>query len=425
MKLNKLFYALLALPLVFAACKKSTDAPKQESDYLFDVEMATAERVKEIPEEGIAFEDNQFMIVLQDATENYMLSILIQGEEGETVLSAGTYTSARGALVLQGTFMATADETIYQFDGGEGSVTVTGSVESGYGIEANITDANANKFHFTYNGEIANMCSDVVALDGAQRHDPQDLGENLPDYYYAILFHGQNYGVQCGLTLIGAEGENILTAGTYTIENGGIFEPGCDLILYDNEYSFEGGSIEVVVGGDINGYTFDIQLADKQGNTFHYAYEGKVDSMDPAGEAYPFFYGIYKGNEKSAESYCYRLVLTEKEMINGFPQVDTFTYLFEIYSDVEGVVDAEGYITIPNGAYTIGSNGAFTPGTFDATESYKLKTLEVTDAGIRATKEFFQSGEVTVTDEGVEIDVITNEGARRHIRYDGAPRFLD
>lgn len=419
MKLNKLFYALLALPLVFAACKKSTDAPKQESDYLFDINMATAERVYEIPEEGIAFEDNQFMIVLQDATGNYMLSILIQGEEGETVLSAGTYTSARGALVLQGTFMATTDETIYQFAGGEGSVTVTGSVESGYGIEANITDANANKFHFTYNGEIANMCSDVVALDGAQRHDPQDLGENLPDHYYVIMFHDASFSIQCGLVLIGAEGENILTAGTYTIENGGIHAPGCELITYgDKEYSFKDGSVEVVVGGDVMGYTFDIQLADASGNSFHYAYEGKVTYMDPAGDLMPHFRGSFTSQPTENGTYNYAFLLSDKGLSDKNSTLPhAMYYMINLYSTQEGVADADDYVAIPVGEYTYeNATGKFTAGTFDSESS-----LAVTgEDGIHGPTFSIQSGKVIVAEDCITLDLMIND-VRHHVRYDGAP----
>ena len=114
MKLNKLFLLMLALPMALVACKNS-DAPKVESEYLFDVKMANAERMSEIAEEGITFEDNQFFIAFTDKNESHMLTLLIQGEEGETTLSAGTYTSARGAVVLDGSMLATKDGTVYPF----------------------------------------------------------------------------------------------------------------------------------------------------------------------------------------------------------------------------------------------------------------------------------------------------------------------
>lgn len=419
MKLNKLFYALLALPLVFAACKKSDDAPKPDANYLFDVEMATAERVKEIPEEGIIFQDNQFMIVFQDANQDLMFSLLIQGEDGETVLSAGTYTSARGAVELQGSFVVTADGTTYQLAGGEGSVTVTYSEAAGYGIEANFTDAKANKYHFTYNGEIANMSSDVVALDGAQRHDPKDLGENLPDHYYVIMFHDASFLLRCGLVLIGAEGENILTAGTYTIENGGIHVPGCELITYgDKEYSFSDGSVEVVVGGDVMGYTFDIQLADADGNSFHYSYEGKVDNMDPAGDLMPYFRGSFTSQPTENGTYNYAFMLSDKGLSDQDSTLPyAMYYMINLYSTQEGVADADNYVTVPVGEYTYeNARGKFTAGTFDGESS-----LAVTGEDGKTGHVFsIQSGKVIVAEDCITLDLMIDD-VRHHVRYDGAP----
>ena len=418
MKLNKLFLLMLALPMALVACKNS-DAPKVESEYLFDVKMANAERMSEIAEEGITFEDNQFFIAFTDKNESHMLTLLIQGEEGETTLSAGTYTSARGAVVLDGSMLATKDGTVYPFAGGEASVTVALSDAKGYTIEAIMTDANGNKYRFTYEGEIRNMKDNAIVLDYAERHPSNYF--DLEDNYFAIMFNDRFFTYQLGIVIIGAEGEDILSAGTYTIENGGIFADGCETSLGTKDYNFSKGNVVVVVDGDINGYTFDIKASDDKGNSFHFKYEGKVRNMNPKGDALPilegFSYGINEYN-----TYGYTIILSDKSWTSeNLPQSNSQNYAVRIFSNEESVADAEGYTTVPFGTYEFDAKDTHANGTFCVGHSGYIVAGE---GDIVATSGGFQSGVVTITEEGIEIDGIINE-QRHHVVYNGYPKFLD
>ena len=418
MKLNKLFLLMLALPMALVACKNS-DAPKVESEYLFDVKMATAERISEIAEEGITFEDNQFFIAFADKNESCMLTLLLQGEEGETALSAGTFTSARGAVVVDDCMLVTEDETVYTFAGGEASVTVALSNAKVYTIEAIMTDANGNKYRFTYEGEISNMSDDAIALDNAERYSSEDFG--VEDNYFVIMFTDRMFTTQLGLALIGAEGEDILSAGTYTTENGGIFAEGCELFINEtDEYYFTNGNIEIVVGGDINGYTFDIKASDDKGNSFHYKYEGTVRNMNLAGEALPILEGFSHGvNEQGAHDYT--IVLSDKGMTSdNYPQPNSQNYVINLYCNEGGTVDAEGYITLPFGTYELDANNTHTAGTF----CYDHSSYITVGSGQTGSKSYFQSGEITVTEDGIEIDAIIGN-VRHHVVYNGYPKFLN
>ena len=191
MKLNKLFILMLALPLAMVACNKTTEPkPAPEAEYSVDVEMTSAQRIRVIPEANVTLPDHQYMILLQDAKTDSMLTLFVMGEDGETALTAGTYNSSRGALVLDACVYM-ANETEYTFT--EGSLTVEFSSETReYNIDVKFADANGDKYHFTYNGEIAGMIDDTIVMVEAHRADVSQMG--LPANYFAIMFLNTSHG---------------------------------------------------------------------------------------------------------------------------------------------------------------------------------------------------------------------------------------
>ena len=418
MKLNKLFILMLALPLAMVACNKTTEPkPAPEAEYSVDVEMTSAQRIRVIPEANVTLPDHQYMILLQDAKTDSMLTLFVMGEDGETALTAGTYNSSRGALVLDAcAYMA--NETEYTFT--EGSMTVEfSSATSEYNIDVKFADANGDKYHFTYNGEIAGMIDDTIVMAEAHRADTSQMG--LPANYFAIMFLNTSHG-QLGIVLVGKENETVLSAGTYTIENGGVFADGCEYMYGANDsYYFGNGSVEVVVGGDIFNYTFDITATDDQGNSFHFYYEGKVADMDPAGEPYAFLYGFNRGLTENGV-YEYLLYISDTNM----PEDNSIApysegYVINIFCSEEAVIDADNWVNIPLGTYTCDLTGTHAAGTFCGERdcSYHVK-----HDGENALGTFLSEGVVNITADGIEIDAVFG-GNRHHVRYSGEPRFQD
>ena len=74
--------------------------------------------------------------------------------------------------------------------------------------------------------------SDAEPLSVAERLYP-DL--QWPDNYILIAMADNIYYTQLFILLAGAEGENILTAGTYTSENGGVINKYCELYLGEQQ----------------------------------------------------------------------------------------------------------------------------------------------------------------------------------------------
>ena len=273
MKLRNLLL-LLATTLAFVACKKTSEPATKPSDYRFDVVMTQAERITE--DEGISFEQNQFMLMFTNE-EQGQLSLLIQGEQNETSLSAGTYSYSRGSLI--GCLFLTTDERSYTFAGGSVDVALTERV---YTIDATLTDANGNKYHFTYEGEISNMIEEDNYFVNAELKSAARL---LPEQKYeisegdlGIAFTHNTYAL--GLVFTPEQGSEILNAGTYSVTLGNLKIEEC---VYANsmnpneQYSFSGG--EIKVEGDIDGYIFDIVLTDAEGRVFKFSYEGVVTCM--------------------------------------------------------------------------------------------------------------------------------------------------
>lgn len=387
MRLRGLLFALLALPLTFVACKKS-EAP-QTAEYLYNVEMTKAERLMEIANEGTTLDKNQFMVLFTDQQQN-TLEIFIQGEESETALTAGTYKSERGALVLAHCRFVTKENSAYEFS--EGIAEVTLPEENVYDIELTFTNATGDKFHFSYEGEINNMVEDNIyfvdaVLNRAERLLPAEKYE-ISEGDLGIAFIHDTYVL--GLAFTPEQGTDIITAGTYseTLNNLKIDE----CIYYNGmnhseQYHFT--SSEIKVEGDVDGYVFDILLTDTEGRLFKFSYEGVVTYMMTRFEDAECI--------SRCEGYCdgpaYNYVLIFGRNLD-MPLGDIRSTSFQVCVYGEEVEkNADGYYRVPNGTYTFDTENIAKSGTIygDSGYSYVIlgnmevplvdATLEVTDEG--------------------------------------------
>ena len=388
MKLRNLLL-LLATTLAFVACKKTQEPATKPSDYRFDVVMTQAERITEIPEEGITFEQNQFMLMFTNE-EQGQLSLLIQGEENETSLSAGTYSSSRGSLIVGGCLFLTTDETSYTF--AEGSVDVA-LTERVYTIDATLTDANGDKYHFTYEGAIANMTDydkyDVhVKLNHAERLLPEDKYEISKGDIGIMFKAGLEDNIVC-IVLTAEQGKDVITEGTYSSELGNLkVDEGHYLpTLQPSAIKFVSG--EVVVKGDYDGYIFDMLFTDSDGKTYHFTYEGIVTKMlvnYENSEYYARCLGYYEGATYNFVVHLGRNIGQEYDNSTSKQR-----FVLDLYSErVEK--DANGNFKIPNGTYKLDNQNTTNEWTIGQGDScleygnteilFMDATLEVTDEGM-------------------------------------------
>jgi hypothetical protein len=403
MRLNKLFILILALPLALVACKKS-EAPKVDTEYLFNINMTQAERITKIAEGGQTLSANQFMLQFTDKEQSGTLSLFIQGEDGETTLSAGSYKSLRGALVLESSLYVTKDNTSYPFTNGEGIVEVSLS-EDIYTIVADITDAKGNKFHFTYEGAIENMSEsskyDVHAeLNLAERLLPAEKYE-ISDGDIGMLFSSGGTNHLLTVVLTPTEGEDVITAGTYSTELGNLkIEEGFYVPSTSNPVEHKFVSGEVKVEGNVDGYSFDMLFIDSDEKTYHFIYNGSIKRMmvnfeDP--EYYARCHGYYEGPTYNFTLWLGRNISRDYE---NSPIKQRF--VLDIYS-AKVEKDANGNYKIPNGTYKLDPKNSTNEWTIAQQNSclefgtaeifFRDATLEVTDDSLTFTAtEYLSNG---------------------------------
>ena len=396
MKLRNFFYLLLALPLFFAGCTEQPEEP-QPTPAEVNLEL-TSEATLTFEAEGgqgtIAYK-------LENAPEGAAVTV-----------SCGADWVANITVAEAITFDVAANE------GEARNTKVVVSYSDKY-FEVAIQQA-------AYEPVITNEYRYDETLAFAERVDLSEYG--FPSNYYLIAFYTEDGNILLGTVIVGTEGENILSAGTYTSDNGGLMMEGFELYIgEEEEYYFEGGNGEIVVGGDIDGYTFDIKIADVDGNKFHFDYEGTVNAMDingnlptdPVNITLDTFNGEYYGTQYSP-TYNYYVVLSDLGLDeNGYALAGGTYYQIDLYG-VEGEVDADGYIAIPEGTYAFDADDTMAEWTLGNYYSgYSKVNASGTGYDASAT---FDGGQAVVTANGITLTVLIG-GVEHTVTYNGAPKI--
>ena len=383
---------MLALPLAFAACEKAPEVDKVEPTLAL------------VSSPTLNFDANG-----GEAEISYTLTNPVEGTE----------------------LTATADaDWVKAVVGNKVRVTV----------EANEGEARQAKITVAY----GNLSFDVTVKQGAKAEAPAKeylydevlaYGERIsladygfPNNYYLIGFYDESDEILLGVVIVGAEGEEILQAGTYTAANGGLMMEGFELYVGETEeYFFEGGNGTIVVGGDIEGYTFDIELTDADAQNFHFSFEGVINGMNLSGNlptedvtmTAEFLEGEYYGTEYS-DTYNYYVLLSDMGTNeSGYAYAGGTYYYMDLYS-VEGEVDKEGYIHVPAGTYTFDANDTTAEWTMGNYYSEYAKVNA--DGTAYEARSHYEAGQAVVTENGITLTVTIN-GVQHTVTYNGAPKL--
>ena len=245
MKIKHLLYLLLALPLVFAACNETSEETKKPKPVL----TLTSEATLSFGAEGGQAE---ITYTLANAVEGTELTATCEANWVETV--AGEKVN----VVVAANDTEEARETKVVVTYGEQNFEVAVKQEAGV-VKEYLFDEN---------------------LVYAERNDLRL--NDYADNYIMITFYSDDETISFSAWFIVDEQESILSAGTYTPEAGNL--PLDKFVLHDDTtdywYSFFNSYGVAVVGGDINGYTFDFEITDNEGNNYHFTYEGVVEGME-------------------------------------------------------------------------------------------------------------------------------------------------
>lgn len=392
MKIKNLFYLLLALPLVFAACNETPDVPPTP-------------------------EAKPSLTLTSDAVLNF------GAEGGEAEI---TYNLQNP---VEGTELTVACEADWVEAVAGDKVRVTVAANDGEAREAKIVVAYGDlNFEVTVK-QAAKAAKEYLydeVLVYGERISLADYG--FPDNYYLIGFYDESNQILLGVVIVGAEGESILSAGTYTAANGGLMMEGMELYIGETEeYFFEGGNGTIVVGGDIDGYTFDIELTNADAQNFHFTFEGVINGMNLTGnlptedvnmEA-TYLGGEYYGIEYS-ETYNYYLLLSDKGIGEDGYVIPYGTYYQVDLYGLEGEVDEEGYIHVPAGTYTFDANDTTAEWTMGNYYSGYSKVNG--DGTAYDAQSGFEAGQAVVTENSLVLEV-TIAGVKHTVTYNGAPKL--
>ena len=392
MKIKNLFYLLLALPLVFAACNETPDVPPTpEAKPSLTL---TSEAVLNFGAEG------------GEAEITYNLQNPVEGTE-LTVACEADWVEAVAGDKVRVTVAANEGEAR------EAKVVVA------YGdlnFEVAVKQAAKAAKEYLY---------DEVLVYG-ERISLADYG--FPDNYYLIGFYDESNQILLGVVIVGADGESILSAGTYTAANGGLMMEGFELYIGETEeYFFEGGDGTIVVGGDVEGYTFDIELTNADAQNFHFTFEGVINGMNLKGnlptedvnmEA-TYLGGEYYGTEYT-ETYNYYIYLSDKGFDeDGYVIPNGTYYQVDLYG-LEGEIDEEGYIHVPAGTYTFDANDTTAEWTMGNYYSEYAKVNA--DGTAYEARSHYEAGQAVVTENSITLTVTIN-GVQHTVTYNGAPKL--
>lgn len=171
------------------------------------IEFAVAMRM---PSEDADLEDNFFALMFADESGETNLGLVLEGEVGDEVLAAGTYTHDSGLLTDYSVLYINEEELF--LDAAVAEVAVNGDI---YDFDITLTADNGEEYRFVYVGEVIDMVQEGPAepvaftpvavkaeyymignfflqlyIDGSRYHELDMLDEIAPndDYLSAGLY---------------------------------------------------------------------------------------------------------------------------------------------------------------------------------------------------------------------------------------------
>lgn len=352
------------------------------SEYEMEDNFVEAQRISLA---AYGYPNNYFYLAFLNADSTAVLSGILVGAEGDSVLQAGTYSTADESVYPETWALTFNDESELPFDGSDNTVVVEGNID-GYSIDFLFTDAEGKKYHFTFEGEIANMDpqgslpTEDVNLN-ATHFDGEYYGTEYSDTYnYLVILSDKglnaNGYAQAGGTYyevdlysvaseIDAEGYITIPAGTYTFDPNdtaaewtmgnyysGYSKVNADGTGYEAESTFESGEAVVTADGItlrvvIGGYTHTVTYT---GAPKIYVGEqggGSENVEFSANYAYAYYFG-----DQYTPGYAdnYYLFLSDLGLDEeGYEQANGTYFRFDIYTPLG---DGNG-TKVPAGTYTV------------------------------------------------------------------------
>ena len=194
-------------------------------------ELAVAVR---IPSAELGLENNVFVLAFSDDAESLELGVILVGEEGTEVLTAGVYNVDNEGLVAdECALQVYSDEGLeeYFFEGGEVEVTLDGE---NYTFDIALLSSEGEQLCFTYEGVVVDMVPEskpaepVAFTPTAVKAELYEAG----NFFLQLYIDGVNYH-ELDMYDVVEPNEYYLSAGVYsyaaeTIGSWSVFNTGND-----------------------------------------------------------------------------------------------------------------------------------------------------------------------------------------------------
>ena len=410
--MKKLFYLLLALPLVFAACteqpddtptQKPDDTPTQKEYTL----VITSDKVMEFPAEG---GKGQIEWEWQEVTRLSPIEATLTTEANWIVINQGTlFTVAKNE--------GEPREAVIRFELFD---QVEEVVVKQLGVEFTKGDVfEAKMLVGSYFGdEYSEAGNYYICLTDNGFEGEEDFLPNSTYYYvdlYGELFDGQSDGyVTLPLGEYVLDASNSYAAGTFSAEYSEWYKTGAT-DTEENEYymsgklvvTAEGVTLTVVISGVQHTVTYsgslaivDARGAGNESMARHFAAEYAVAN----------YMGDYY-NPGVADNFT--IVLSDLGLDeNGWELPDASYYVFDLYTEV-----VDGELRIPHGTYSFDLNDTCLPNTIGA--SFTRYILVDQYAYGYLEKIYFVEGTLTVDADGIVADLVDQDGTHHNVTFDG------
>ena len=413
--MKKLFYLLLAMTLVFAACELIEPTPGVNDPVLTLTSDAT---MRFLPAGG----EGVITYTLENAVEGTTLTATCDAQwitnltAGETVTFnvAENRVADREAKIVVAYGKTSFEVTVQQsHEPNVEPAPVPGAIER----EAEML---VGEYYATKYSEAHNFYFCLTNYGLSEDGYPYAGGF----YYFLDLY---------AVEPVEADGYVTIPAGTYTFEPNPSY---AEWTIANNDYSmYMAVNAE---GTDYEGmgyYSAATLVVTESGMTLTAAINGENHTVTYVGA--PTFFlgapiegaeveatslaGYYYGTEYSA-TYNMGIYLSDLGYdAEGYAQPGGKYYELDIYTDVEPTI-VDGYVTIPNGTYEFDA--------YDSTAAWTIGNEYSAYYAINATgtaydaEAYYDDAVLVVTSEGMTLTAII-DGSEHVVTYKGAPVFYD
>lgn len=418
---------------------------KQEGRaYIHDITFSTAIR---LPVVG-SLPDNYCYITLSDDSHASLAKLMFIVQEDEIILNAGTYCDSLSNIEASLNVLYIDEDTPLPLESCEATIDVEGDI-NGYNIDAKFVDAEGKRYRLRFSGVIKDMADACNHLTS----EPTTLEAGFVDGVYYALKYSSTFNYTIYLSDVGAiDGAFIGNGKYYMLDLYGVvpeFDDEGYLIIPPGTYTFdpESSAYEMSIARAYsayfvvneactgyyayglyddatlvvtdNGITLDATiLGAKHTVTYNGVPKFYVGVKDDRTFEATLLLGDYYGTQYT-DTYNYNLWLTDLGF-DGSNAIPGGTYYSVDLYGLEPEIDAEGYLHVPYGTYTIDPTGTYPEWSISA--NYSMYYIFNED-GSTEDSGSFESMTAVVSESGVSVEAYS-EGARHIVTYEGEPKFL-